>query len=359
MTGSENKKHSEMSFPRNIAAITPTWLGTQLGIPIISLTAEHIGADRGMLGDVFRITYSIPNGETSTLIAKFATARTDAREAALKAGIFLREISFYRDIAPTTKSRIPECFGSWYDDETAEFLLLLENIIFDHTVDQIAGISMQEATMMMSELARLHIPADKLGDAGRSMLPFTEARRLTNQMMFIERGWPKLKSIFNDAYHWTAAELVVGLSRAHELAKEFPQVFLHGDVRADNLLFSQDRSEVVLVDWQGACTGGRVWDLAYFLVQCLTVDNRESWQKELLIRYCGEVEQDEDGVTASMLYSDLEYQLGVGAWFPFVVACSLFVVADMAEPRTMALARSMAERSLALLVKTGQLPASV
>ena len=100
-----------------------------------------------------------------------------------------------------------------------------------------------------------------------------------------------------------------------------------------------------------------MWDLSYFLVQCLTVNNRESWQKELLSRYCSEVEQNDDGVTASVLYSDLEYQLGVGAWFPFVVACSLFVVADMAEPRTMALARSMAERSLALLVQTGQLKA--
>lgn len=357
MTGSEKNKVYEVSFPRNIADITPTWLGTQLGISVASLITEHIGADRGMLGDVFRITYSISSGDTGTLIAKFATARTDAREAALKAGIFLREISFYRDIAPITKSRIPECFGSWYDDETAEFLLLLENITFDHTVDQIVGVSIQEATMMMTELALLHIPADKLGDAGRSMFPFTDSRRLTNQMMFIERGWPKLESLFNDAYHWTAPELLVGLSRAHETAKEFPQVFLHGDVRADNLLFSQDRSEVVLVDWQGACTGGRVWDLSYFLVQCLTVNNRESWQKELLSRYCSEVEQNDDGVTASVLYSDLEYQLGVGAWFPFVVACSLFVVADMAEPRTMALARSMAERSLALLVQTGQLKA--
>ena len=204
MTGSEKNKVYEVSFPRNIADITPTWLGTQLGISVASLIAEHIGADRGMLGDVFRITYSISGGDTGTLIAKFATARTDAREAALKAGIFLREISFYRDIAPITKSRIPECFGSWYDDETAEFLLLLENITFDHTVDQIVGISIQEATMMMTELALLHIPADKLGDAGRSMFPFTDSRRLTNQMMFIERGWPKLKSLFNDAYHWTA-----------------------------------------------------------------------------------------------------------------------------------------------------------
>jgi len=359
MTASKNNQHSEVSFPRNISAITPSWLATQLGIPITHLTAERIGADRGMLGDVFRITYSVTGEAPQNLIAKFASDRTESRKAALNAGIFLREISFYRDVASITKSRIPECFGAWYDDETAEFLLLLENVIFDHTVDQIAGISMHEAMMMMIELARLHISTEDLGDAGRSILPFTEKRRLTNQMMFIERGWPKLRALFEGRYLWTTAELVVGLSDAHELAKEFPQVFLHGDARADNLLFSLDRSEVVLVDWQGACTGGRVWDLSYFLVQCLTVGDRMSWQDDLLLRYCDEVARTDGGISASELYLDLKSQLGVGAWFPFVVACSLFVVADPTEPRTEALARSMAERSLELLLQTGQIPTQV
>ena len=84
-----------------------------------------------------------------------------------------------------------------------------------------------------------------------------------------------------------------------------------------------------------------------------------SWQDDLLLRYCDEVARTDGGISASELYLDLKSQLGVGAWFPFVVACSLFVVADPTEPRTEALARSMAERSLELLLQTGQIPTQV
>ena len=324
-------------------------------MPVSDLQAERIGADRGMLGDVFRITYNDVTGETKSIIAKFASDREESRASALKAGIFLREISFYRDIAPIMKSRIPQCFGAWYDDHTAEFLLLLESISFDHSVDQIAGVSRREAEMMMVELARLHVPAAQLGDAGASIFPFTEQRRLTNQTMFVQRGWPELRGILDERTEWELPQLIEGLTNAHGRASQLPHVFLHGDVRADNLLYSPDRSEVVLVDWQGACIGGRIWDLSYFLIQCLTVENRDAWQNDLLEVYCDEVARLDPGTSAQSLRAELSAQLGIGAWFPFVVACSLFVVADCSEPRTLALARSIAGRALQMLENTGEL----
>ena len=353
-TGSENSQLTN-NFPRSIGGIYEQWLSDTLGIAISNLQAERIGADRGMLGDVFRLTFADAAGTPKAIIAKFASDREEARASALKAGIFLREISFYRDIAPITKSRIPECFGAWYDEATAEFLLLLESISFDHSVDQIAGISRREAEMMMVELARLHIPAAQLGDAGSSMFAFTEPRRLTNQTMFIQRGWPELRNILQERTKWETAQLLEGLTSAHECAAQLPQVFLHGDVRADNLLYSPNRSEVVLVYWQGACGGARVWDLSYFFVQCLTVENREAWQSELLQTYCDEAERLSPGVSAQLMHAELTPQLGIGAWFPFIVACSLFVVADCSEPRTLALAKSMGTRALQMLTSTNEL----
>jgi thiamine kinase-like enzyme len=85
-----------------------------------------------------------------------------------------------------------------------------------------------------------------------------------------------------------------------------PEVFLHGDVRADNLLYSPDRSEVVLVDWQGACLGARTWDLSYFLIQCLTVEDREKWQSDLLMLYCDEVARVTPGISHQNLFVEVE-----------------------------------------------------
>ena len=147
-TGSENSQLTD-NFPRSISGISEQWLSDTLGIAMSNLQAERIGADRGMLGEVFRLTFADAAGIPKAIIAKFASDREEVRASALKAGIFLREISFYRDIAPITKSRTPQCFGAWYDNETAEFLILLENIVFDHSVDQIQGISRVEAELMM------------------------------------------------------------------------------------------------------------------------------------------------------------------------------------------------------------------
>lgn len=353
-TGSENSQLTD-NFPRSISGISEQWLSDTLGIAMSNLQAERIGADRGMLGEVFRLTFADAAGIPKAIIAKFASDREEARASALKAGIFLREISFYRDIAPITKSRTPQCFGAWYDNETAEFLILLENIVFDHSVDQIQGISRVEAELMMIELARLHIPASDLGDTGTSIFSFTEPRRLVNQKMFIERGWLQMQPHLENSQHWSVAELVDGLVAAHNRTSNLPQVFLHGDVRADNLLFSRDRSEVVLVDWQGACTGARVWDLSYFLTQCLTVENRQAWQKDLIQNYCAEILRSHNELATSELSKAIEAELGLGAWFPLVVGCSLFLVGDMTEPRTLLLATSMAERAIEFLVETGQL----
>jgi hypothetical protein len=343
------------NFPRSISEITAHWLSVTLGQSVSNLEAKRIGADRGMLGDVFRLTFDSSKGGTQSIIAKFASDREESRASALKAGIFLREISFYREIAHLIESRVPQCFGAWYDDRTAEFLLLLESISFDDKVDQTVGISKREAEMMMMELARLHVPVAKLGVAANSMFPFTENRRLINQKMFIQRGWPNLRNILDEPGEWDTEQLIDGLAHAHRRAAVLPEVFLHGDVRADNLLYSPDRSEVVLVDWQGACLGARTWDLSYFLIQCLTVEDREKWQSDLLMLYCDEVARVTPGISHQNLFVEVESQLGIGAWFPLIVACSLFVVADCTEPRTLQLAHTVAERALHMLEATGEL----
>ena len=69
---------------------------------------------------------------------------------------------------------------------------------------------------------------------------------------------------------------------------EAPTTVCHGDFRGDNLMFD-DRAhpahpddEVAVLDWQIAYRGPAVTDVAYFLCQSLTVEERRTHERELV-----------------------------------------------------------------------------
>ena len=62
-----------------------------------------------------------------------------------------------------------------------------------------------------------------------------------------------------------------------------PWTIVHGDFRADNLLFGGDR--VVVVDWQTVGLGPGPGDLSYLLGASLTPDDRRAQEAGLVDRY--------------------------------------------------------------------------
>ena len=69
---------------------------------------------------------------------------------------------------------------------------------------------------------------------------------------------------------------------------EAPTTVCHGDFRGDNLMFddrahpSHPDDEVAVLDWQIAYRGPAVTDVAYFLCQSLTVEERRTHERELV-----------------------------------------------------------------------------
>jgi aminoglycoside/choline kinase family phosphotransferase len=60
---------------------------------------------------------------------------------------------------------------------------------------------------------------------------------------------------------------------------------LHGDFRADNLLFDGDGSQVTVVDWQTITIGLPARDLAYFIGTSLPHDDRRAYERQLVETY--------------------------------------------------------------------------
>lgn len=340
-------------FPVRLTDLTTTWLSEALDYPTVSFIHTDIGAGKGMLGDIFRLDLESTDGSQKQLVAKFSADREETRAAAKRAGIFKREIDFYEQIAPVLKCRIPRCFGTWYDDETAEFLILMECIDADFSVNQIEGVTYDQAILVMKELAALHVPASQVADFRHLFSLVSAPERRANQTLFITRGWEEIKKLVSPSLRtdFTADEMVKKLLGAFDHLSTLPFYLLHGDARPDNLLFDRNGTSVALVDWQGVALGPREWDIGYFLAQGLTVEDRRAWTDDLLDVYVKEYARYGEPPTRP----EMARHIGKAAWFSFGVACSLFTVADTSSQRTIDLAASMGERALNLLGDSGEL----
>ena len=63
-----------------------------------------------------------------------------------------------------------------------------------------------------------------------------------------------------------------------------PNVFLHSDVHIGNW-YQSGLGRMGLCDWQCPSRGHWSRDVAYAISAALTVENRRSWERDLLARY--------------------------------------------------------------------------
>ena len=94
-----------------------------------------------------------------------------------------------------------------------------------------------------------------------------------------------------------------------------PRTLIHADLHLDNVIFDgrgNARSAVVL-DWQTACIGSPAWDVALFLFDSLSIDDRRAAENALLQRYATLLaEHGVGGYTVEELRADC--RLALLAW---------------------------------------------
>jgi hypothetical protein len=345
-------------FPRTPGALTTDVLTAALGTSVASFTTSPVGADRGMLGDLVLVepVYTGSPGP-ARVVAKFAAQRDGSLASARRSGSHLRELRFYDELAPSTPVRVPQVYASWYDPVSAEFLVVQEAIDVDPSTDQLRGIDVHLTELVLEEVARLHATWwNKPRLANLDWLPGLDGPARRHNLETITRtGWDPLCELLGDAL--TSAEQALGAdlpARVDDVLvrmARLPSTLIHSDLRADNLLFGPDGESVTLVDWQGAGIGPAAWDLAYFLSQSLDVDIRRDNERQLLDRYVTEARR----LRPELRPDDLLAGYGESMIFGLVVATSLPLISDPAQPRVRALAQSMARRAIEALHDHGQL----
>jgi len=351
-------------FPVRIDELDCGILSEAIGADVVGFTHRRIGADRGMLGEIFLVDLDYADhgaadgsGRPDTVVVKLAADREESLAVARRARTNERELRCYDELLSTTPVRVPQFYGAWFDADTARFLLVQESIDADTSVDQIEGIGVDRVRAVVDEVAALHAfwwDSDELRSKEWLIRPDNPGR-MQNMAGFATNGWEPMCAVLAD--EMTADERQLGgefparLDAALREIGRHPKTLVHSDLRADNLLFSRDGSRATIIDWQGASVGPPAFDLAYLLTQSLTVEDRRQHEQDLLERYrqqlsmCGvELSMEEVlvGYSESMLYC-------------LSIACALQIISDPREPRVRDLTRVIARRSIDALRDLDQL----
>ncbi len=221
---------------------------------------EAIGAEYGYASTVARLF----RADGTTCVAKFATADEGRRER-----------RFYEQIAPSTAVRVPGFLGARDDDERS--VLFLEDLGHARQGDSECR-SLEDCAAVLKQAAALHrtwrgrVPS--LPSWGRG--PAAMVERLAEQRALFDRRW---------GAYLPEPGLLEGLPARIAAGIDGPPTVVHSDLHLDNVLFD---SGPILMDWQTVAVGPAAVDVARWLFESLTVEQRREHEGELLATYAAE-----------------------------------------------------------------------
>lgn len=188
-----------------------------------------------------------------------------------------REVFFYQFLAPLLPLASPRCLLARIDLEKGESFLLLDDVREAIPGSQRTGLSAHQARAAIRGLAAAH--AMHWGRVDRPPLP-----TLRKMVIRTAAATPEeIEARFEETWPRVSASLYFGLSRPVRLFGDrlvgnigrtlqplfaAPETLVHGDYRAENLLFRgrARATTVIAFDWEQLTLGSGLIDLASLLV---------------------------------------------------------------------------------------------
>lgn len=262
------------------SALTSEWLTGVLGGPTVTgFRAEQIGT--GQMSECYRLTldYAPEGAGPLSLVLKVAAREPTSRQTGLTLGLYQREVGFYTEIAPRLSGPIPHCYHAAIDTDTGIFDLLLADAAPAAPGDDIAGATVEQALLAVSELGRMHSSLRADHDlAGVAWLnresPINQALLAGLYAGFVDRYAGRL----TDDQRTVCDRLVGGFDGYVAAEAQQPHGLVHGDYRLDNMLLGEPGTPgaLTVVDWQTVTWAPAFADLAYFLGCALPVEVRRA-----------------------------------------------------------------------------------
>jgi len=283
---------------RRPGAVDASWLtrvlqGAGVDAVVSDFTAKAVGT--GQIGDSVRFTLRYARGaETApaSLVGKFPSADPDSFNTGVMLGNYHREVMFYRHLADGALIRTPTCLFADVAPESGEFVLMMEDLAPAEPGDQLRGVSLEHAGLVIDEAARLH--ASHWDDAGLDELPWVSGARAAPASQvspeMVQALWTGFRARYAERLGPDSIEIgerVAGRYGALAAPHEGPRCLTHNDFRPDNMMFATPAGghPVTTLDWQSFAYGVGATDVAYFLAGALGPEERRANEPVLLDRY--------------------------------------------------------------------------
>ena len=271
-----------------------------------SVRVERFSAEPISRGSTLRtrlhLTYTGPADEIAALPSTVFVKSTSSFLTRLHVGATGAagvEARFYREIQPTVGVRTPTGYFGVADRKTGRSILLLEDMARTRKVefgDILTGyIDRVRAESLVDTLAATHgalLDSPRFGADLKWMVTSVRLQEGLNRLVDFER-----RSIvgFNRSADVMPTEIRPYRDRIHGFLMTSVQLdrtaalgLQHSDVHAGNW-FIEDGRAMGLYDWAIIAKGQGTRDLAYALMSNLSVDDRRSWERELVDRYTEQV----------------------------------------------------------------------
>lgn len=290
---------SGLGLVRSESDITPTWVEGILkgsgvlesSVSVTGVTTERIGEGVGILSIIQRVTptYSSATSAPKTLVVKYPTDDPGQRFTADALTLYAREIVFYRDIAPSSPFKTAACYAASIAGENTDFTVAMEDIGHYRTLNQLDGVSLDDAKVLLDVLADFHAQwwnSPKLPGMTATFPPLSNPVYHMVLPSFWDAGWPAvlehtpasvpagtegIGAIWSGKCKWMLDSLLE------------PSTLCHGDYRADNQMF--DGADPVVLDFQIVGCGSGMYDVGYFISQSISPEVRDGHDRELVDGY--------------------------------------------------------------------------
>jgi hypothetical protein len=333
-----------IDIPSNADDVTAEWLGRVTGFDIDGARPELIGVGVGVTSAVYRLHLSGPSCPAS-MVMKLPALDPAAVFTSTVLRMYHREVGFYNHLADQSPIRVPKSYYGVIDDESAQFVLLIEDLADLRAVDQVAGMELADAERAIDALAawqaRWWGQAEAVVDQGLGISLGDPIYPAVLPMVFTE-GWEKVAGQMElpACIREVGEKWVGGFERLLQEMCQGPTTLAHGDYRADNMLFDR-AGDVVLLDFQLIGSGTAAYDLAYFVTQSLDADLAADHERALFDRWL-------DGLRAAgvpeadlgHLWEDYRKAALFCLCYPIVASRGM----DFADPRQLALVNCMNTR---------------
>lgn len=352
---------AKMRLPAGPKEVTADWLtgalretGVISSATVTALDYEIIGEGVGVLGQLarFKLTFDKPeDGAPDSLVGKFPAAMQENRDLANLFRFYEREVRFYERIAEEVELRTPKRYYSYFDDETNDFVLLMEDLSAARCGNQVEGCAREQAATTILNMAPFHATWwNKVDTPQLDWIPYGNDPIQHFAESSYNDGWENFTRNFGNRLSPRAMVIAERL-RTKIIAMEDaftkpPLTIAHGDLRYDNLFFGAD-GEMAVADWQIIVRVRGAYDIAYFLSQSVNPADRKAIEMDILHGYHEKLlEHGVTGYNFDQCFDDYRMSAMFCLVYPVIAGGNL----DLANARGVELVTTMLDRSMATIL---------